>query len=129
MNLPDEVMNDLLTLYMAGEASPATRELVQAYLKERPVVMERFHRRVLVNAERPAVSPDACARTLRATRRWVLLRLFLLGFALTTLLVPLHPYFWTSRNGKTFVAVAEGTSAAAWCAFAVLGRRIRRVGI
>ena len=41
MNVTREVILDLLPLYVAGEASPATRELVDEYLKGDPSLAER----------------------------------------------------------------------------------------
>ena len=36
MNITNDVITDLLPLYLAGEASPGTRQLLEDYLREHP---------------------------------------------------------------------------------------------
>jgi|GEM_PF-6483544 len=126
-NLPDGVLDDLLALYATGEASPATRKLVEEELRERPELARKLTTPERLAVPKPAADSDQCLRTLQSTRRLSLVRLFLLGFGLTTLLVPLHPYFWgPDKRQRTFVVVAECASAMAWSGFAVVSRKIRR---
>ena len=53
MNVTREVINDLWTVYVAGEASTDTRALVEAFLRQDP----------------PRLSPDREAQALRRTKR------------------------------------------------------------
>jgi hypothetical protein len=130
MKLPADVLDDLLTLYAAGEASPGTRALIEEEIKQNPTLASRL------NAPMPstpplAVKPDACLKSLNRIKRFHLIRMFLLGFGLVTLIVPLHPFFWddSDRAKKTFVAVSEGTSAMAWGMFTYYSEKIRRAGL
>ena len=86
MNVTREVILDLLPLYVADEASPATRELVEEYLKGDPALAERV--RVLgaeglvpraVGDPPPEVELEALrrARKVLGWQRW----LFGLGLA------------------------------------------------
>lgn len=130
MQLPADVLNDLITLYAAGEASPGTRAIVEAALKADPSLASRLDAPL---PAAPAVTApvDPCLKSLRAAKRMHLVRMFLLGFGLVTLLVPLHPMFWTrgDRAGRTFIAVSESVSATAWGLFVVYSQRIRRTGL
>lgn len=125
-NLPADVLEDLIALYAAGEASPGTRQLVEAYAGTRPEVAARLHAPLAVSAPRPPAPPDVCLKSLNRAKRWQLLRMFCLGWGLVTLLVPLHPYFWPQ---KTFVAVAEGTSSMAWGLFVYYSERLRKAAL
>ena len=42
MNVTREVILDLLPVYLAGEASPATRAFVEEYLKQDPELAQRI---------------------------------------------------------------------------------------
>ena len=41
MNIPKEVILDLLPVYLAGEVSPATRAWIEEYLAQNPELAER----------------------------------------------------------------------------------------
>jgi hypothetical protein len=128
-----EVLNDLVTLYAAGEASPATRALVEEYLREHPETAARVNAPVV--SAQPAPAADAGLRVLSHARRLILWRMGLLGFAITTMLVPfsfrfdgnsIRPLFW---DNKKFVIVSECASAVAWIALGEITRRLRRTGL
>ncbi len=125
MKLHDDVMNDLVTLYSAGEASAATRALVEEHLREHPDQAASLKPTALKVRTTP-VPQDACMKALNRARKLTLLRLGVLGFAITTLVVPMHPFFW---ENKTFVIVAEGFSAFAFGIFVYLSERIRKIGL
>lgn len=70
MDFTQDVILDLLPLYLAGEVSPATRELVEGYLKDHADLAERVHKA----SEQPFPSlppanlpPDIEMRSLRRT--------------------------------------------------------------
>ncbi len=130
MKLPPDVFEDLLTLYAAGEASPGTRALIEEEIKQNPSLAARVNSPIPLNPL-PAVKPDACLKTLNGVKRFHLLRMFVLGFAIVTLIVPLHPFFWDDsvRAKKTFVVVSEATSAMFWGLFAYYSEKIRRAGL
>jgi len=91
MAVPREVILDLMPLYLAGEASPASRALVEEHLREDP----EFARRVssewttaLGRIAPPDAVPEIGLRALRRTRRVLTTQrwLFALGtfFTLST---------------------------------------------
>lgn len=96
MDFTQDVILDLLPLYLAGEASPATRELVEGYLKDHPDLAERVRKaseqafRSLPPAKLP---PDLEMRSLRRTmhlltwRNWLFtIAMWLTGISLMTVI-------------------------------------------
>jgi len=85
MNVTQEVILDLLPLYLAGEASPATRALVEEYMKQDPELAQRIRRQWAESFEKvvpPALPPDLELRSLRRTRKLLGWQRWLLGFAI-----------------------------------------------
>jgi hypothetical protein len=130
MKLPADVLEDLLTLYAAGEASPGTRALIEEEIQKNPALALKLTA-PMPTAPPQVVKPDACLASLNRIKRFQLLRMFVLGFGLVTLIVPLHPFFWDDldRAKKTFIAVSEGMSAVCWCLFVFYTDKIRRAGL
>jgi predicted anti-sigma-YlaC factor YlaD len=88
MKVSREVIADLLPLYAAGEASPATRALVEEYLSQDEEMRRQFNlggMEGLTTAAGPALPPDLALKSLRRARgllRWQRL-LYAWGLALT----------------------------------------------
>jgi hypothetical protein len=85
MNVTREVILDLLPLYLSGEASPATRTLVEEYLKQDTELAQRI--RVswadnLAQAVPSALPPDLELRSLRRTRSLLNWQRWLFGFGI-----------------------------------------------
>jgi hypothetical protein len=72
MNVTREVIRDLWPVYAAGEASPDTRALVEAFLRQDPefarTLQEQGPERLLHQGV-PPLPPDREARALRRTQR------------------------------------------------------------
>jgi len=87
MNITNDVITDLLPLYLAGEASPGTRQLLEDYLREHPefasTVREAAARSAaLLNAGSSAPTPDREKVTLERVRRFNRQRTVLLAMAI-----------------------------------------------
>jgi hypothetical protein len=86
MNVSRDVILDLVPLYLEGEASPASRALVEEYLKLDPNLAERIR---LLGAEgfapRPSsdLPPELELRALRRTRSLIGLQRWLFGLGIT----------------------------------------------
>ena len=92
MNVSHDVVLDLLPLYLAGEASQASRALVDAYMKEFPDIAERVRQAAAepLTALPPASpSPDLEMRSLRRTMRLLTWQRWLLGLAIWLTCTPL----------------------------------------
>lgn len=71
MNVTREVILDLLPVYLSGEASPATRTLVEEYMKQDTELAQRIRLQwsdSLAKAVPSALPPDLELRSLRRTR-------------------------------------------------------------
>jgi hypothetical protein len=97
MNVTDDVVKDLLPIYLAGEAHPDTRVLVDEWLRSRPEMARQVEQ--ARGADLPAVAvppPTAEKRTLdRVRRRWRA-RSIVLGAAIYFSTLPLTVTFNSS---------------------------------
>lgn len=87
MNITNDVIADLLPLYLAGEASPGTRSLLEEYLREHPefaaTIREAAARNAAVlDVTDVQVPPDHEKATLERVRRFNQRRRVLLGLAM-----------------------------------------------
>jgi hypothetical protein len=85
MNVTREVILDLLPVYLSGEASPATRALVEEYMKQDPELAQRIRLQWSENFARvvpSALPPDLELRSLRRTRRLLGWQRWLFGFGI-----------------------------------------------
>jgi len=106
MDVTREVILDLLPLYLAGEASPATRALVEEYLKGDPELAQRIRLQWAESFEKAipsALPPDLELRSLRRTRRFLGWQRWLFGLAITFTALSLSSEFsWQGGRFKEF---------------------------
>ena len=132
MNVTPNVVKDLLTVYLAGEAHADTRELVEEWLREHPDVAQQVERARRTTLPAVAVPPPTGEKQAldRARRRWRI-RWIVLGTAIYVTTLPLSVTFgrsgfegllihsWPERIAILVIA------AALWATYAVLSRRWR----
>jgi anti-sigma factor RsiW len=136
MNLTRDIVKDLLAVYLAGDASPDTRTIVEEWLATDPDLA-----RQAADARRgdlPAVPPPAPSvekLALGRTRRRLTLRSVVLGAAIYVTSLPATVTFnrsgfqgllidnWTER---IVLAVLAGVL---WAAYVILSRRLRVPGL
>ncbi|MGA9626230.1 MAG: hypothetical protein WBL65_23130 [Bryobacteraceae bacterium] len=87
MNVTQEVIVDLLPVYLSGEASPATRSLVEEFLKQDAEFAQRVRRQWAESFAKLAPSappPEVELRSLRRTHHLLALQkwLFAIGIGL-----------------------------------------------
>lgn len=138
MNVTREVVRDLLPLYLAGEASPATRELVEEYLAQDPE-LAREARSIRESPGLPAPSapgPDAELASLARTRNLIALQRWLFGFAIsfTAIGLALRLTFHEGHISDVRLVIFDSPmemgvclliAAAFWAGYIVLKRRLR----
>ncbi len=139
MNIPKEVILDLLPVYLAGEASPATRAWLEEYLAQDPELAERVReqRTESFDKDLPSLPPELELRSLRRTRRMMtLLRwLFGLGMAFTALALALEISFrpFKMRLLLWYYPAQLGpclaVGVACWTAYFMVRRRLRMTRI
>lgn len=137
MEVTRDVILDLLPVYLMGEASPATRALVEQYLATDPELAARVRADATAVLQRvattvPSLAPDLELRSVARTRRvFVWMRwLFALGSLFTA--VGLSVRFSIERGNVTDVGLALAgqplllalcLSAGAGCWFAYFALR------
>jgi hypothetical protein len=139
MKVTDDVMNDLLALYLAGEASADTRALIESHARENAAFASRVEAAgALLPIGLPPAGPprDLELRALAETRRFIVLRTVFWAGALLFTLLPL--LFTFDARGVEFLVLGRHTgltwsfwsiAAAAWTACYVMHRQLRRVGL
>ena len=131
MNVTRDVVKDLLTVYLADEASADTRALVEEWLRSDPDLaadVERARRGALPQVEAPA--PTLERRALDRTRRYLRARAIVMGAAIYFSVLPLTITFgsdgfhgllitdWPSR------VVALSVAAVLWVIYYRMSRRL-----
>lgn len=140
MKITRDVILDLWPVYESGEASPATRALVEEYLRDdvdlARMLREQEPRIAALQAELP---PDLHVRTLERTKKMIRLRswLFALGiwFAWASFFVAFWDFerggrvvrgtFFMWRDRPDIAGVCLVASACCWVAYYRLRRRLR----
>jgi predicted anti-sigma-YlaC factor YlaD len=101
MEITRNVILDLLPLYLAGEASPETRALIEEYLRRDPELAERVRLQSSETFLRTPASlrPEVELRSFRRTKRLLGLLRWLFGLGLTFTLLPLS-FEMTADKGR-----------------------------
>ena len=135
-----DVILDLLPLHLAGEASPASAALVEAYLAAHPDLAREARAAGLADGRErvqvPSLPPDLGMVTLRRTRGWLRThrRLYALAWALTVVSFSTVMKIDHGRITSAHLLIRElpvplgacmVLAAAAWGAYALVGRRLR----
>jgi anti-sigma factor RsiW len=139
MNVSREVILDLLPLYVAGEASPASRALVEEYLRGDEELARRIR---VLGAEGFApmaasdLPPELELRSLRRTRRLLGVQRWLFGFGITFIALSLSTTF-SFRDGRLVdvhlflrdypltLAILLVLGLGCWIAYYAIRRRLR----
>ena len=142
MKVTRDVVLDLLPVYLAGEASPDTRALVEEYLRQDPDLERRVHARdaALLRDLATGPSPELELTSLRRTRqalarlRWTCA----LATAFTVVALALRVDFADGRLTTFRFLIVDhpaplGTcllvGAALWLAYFTMRRRARGTGL
>ena len=134
--LPDEVMRDLLTVYLAGEASAETRRLVESYAGENEAFARALSEAQSLELPQPAVRPpDREMESLRRTRALLQWRGLLMAAGWSCTLLPCsmafhnwHLDFFMLRDAPWTAFALWFLAAQIWTWFFLLQRRLRRLG-
>ena len=137
MNVTQNVVTDLLPLYLAGEASDDTRTLIEEYLKQNPTfaaeVREQAEKSTALRGALSAVpSADHEKLTLQRVRRFNRRRANLLGVSIAMTLMPLaigfdgsHIHWMMLRDQPNQALLFWVSALGCWIAYYLTGRRLR----
>jgi hypothetical protein len=136
MTVTRDVIVDLLPLYLAGEASEGSRALIDAYLRDDPVLAEYVRTQSLESSVSHATppAPDLELRSLRRTRTILAWQRWLFAFTVTFTAIGLSTRisFAKGHLASTRLLILDyplpfGASlvvaAASWAAYSALRRR------
>jgi hypothetical protein len=131
MKITQDVVKDLLTVHLAGEASADTRALIENWLRTDPELARQVQQ--ARNSDLPPVpplSPTIEKRALDRTRRQLRWEKVLLGMAIFVSMLPFS--FTFDSDGVGGLLIADWPERAMVIAFAgvlwlVYGRVSRRV--
>lgn len=139
MNVTRDVVKDLLTVYLAGEASTDTRQLVEEYLRSDPELardVEAVRAGHLGLPAAPGLVPSAEKQALDATRQLLKNRTSTLVIAVLFTLLPFSFVFDGSRvtfvifRDAPIIAIAWwATAAVMWAWHISIRRRLRVSGL
>lgn len=131
MNVTNDIINDLIPLYVANECSADTRALVEEYLQRNPQRAEEVRR--IMNTPIPGVASPAKGldemRAFREARRRLRRRSWLMAFAIFFSLAPFSFFsadgrtWWLLRDAPGSALVYAGLAAVLWILYAVERRR------
>lgn len=139
MNVTREVILDLLPVYLAGEASPATRVLVEEYMKQDPELAQRIRLQWAENFSKvspSALPPDLELRSLSRARRLIGLQRWLFGFGIffSAMLLSnefsfeggrLKEFHFLLRDYPVEFGICLALGVACWSAYFFIRRRLR----
>src|SRR5262245_31770247 len=142
MNVTRDVIIDLLPVYLGGDASPATRALVEEYLKQDPELAQRIRSRWAENLAHAAPSglpPDLELRSLQRTRRILFWQrwTFALAIAFTAVALGVDIRFEHGgvkdvhlilRDHPLVVGSCLVVALICWAIYYILRRRLRSTG-
>jgi len=141
MNVTREVILDLIPIYLAGDASPATRALIDEYLRQDPELAQRVGTlsvNSLAATKQPPLSSDIEVRSLRRARaligwqKW----LFGLGITFTALSLSnetsfdggrLREFHFLIRDYPTQFGTFAALALICWVSYYIIRRRLRVV--
>ena len=143
MNVTREVILDLLPLYLTGEASPATRELVEEYLKQDPELARRLRNQWAENLSRVAPStlpPELELHALRRTRGLIgwQRRLFAAAITFSALALTSEISFHRGQIREFHLMIQEyplpfgiclALAVVCWIAYLSIRRRLRTTAL
>lgn len=139
MNVTREVVQDLLALDLAGEASADSRALIEEYLAGDPELAREAaaaRSAAVVLPPAPAAAPEAEKRALERTRSLLKSRSSTLAVAAIFTVLPLSFSFdesgvtwWLIRDDPKVGIAWWATAAAMWIAHFVVRRRLRATGL
>ena len=143
MEITRNIIQDLLPLYLAGEACPETRVLVEEFLTRDPALAavaasqeSGSLERILTGGTSMPLPQDHEAETLARTRAKLHRAVWMLALAIAFTLVPFSFTFddghitWMMVRNVPRMALAYWASAAGfWIAYFVRRYRLRSVGL
>ncbi|HSL30494.1 MAG TPA: hypothetical protein VK900_14945 [Anaerolineales bacterium] len=105
--LSQNVIMDLMPLYLAGEASDDTTALVKQYIDSNPEIAEivdQMRKAEAMNEAPIPFSKEVAIKTFQEAKKWMVIRTlglaFIIGFFSVTALIMTYAFFYFMRYGS-----------------------------
>jgi len=113
MHLPEDVIVDLLPAYFAGDASPASRAIVDAYFAAHPAFADAMRASQGAGDAVPDIAPnDRGHEAVRRVRKKVRQRSLLMALAIFCSMAPLT---FVARDGQLAYLMLRDAPVTALC--------------
>jgi hypothetical protein len=140
MKITRDVITDLLTVYLSGEASEDTRALVEAYCEhdaEFSNVLEAGGEAPYGKNDKPKPVEEVEMRALRHAKRMLRTRSTVLGLAIFFSLTPFS-FIFTNDQGMRWIVLESplwypatylGLSLLSWTTYVIMRHRMQSTGL
>jgi predicted MFS family arabinose efflux permease len=137
MNITKDVIQDLVVIYMSGEASADTRSLVEEYLAQHPDVAEQVKAAQTFTVPKATPPADLEQRSLNRTRQLLSRKSALLGMAMLLTYLPMSFSYTFGEKHVTFLLLDKPVvttallllGVALWIAFLFTCRQLQATGL
>jgi len=139
MNVPEELILDLLPLYMAGETSPATKAFVEQVLARDPGLAKKVRAiwdKELAGGLGPIPPPELELQALRKTRRILGFEKWIFGLAIAftatafAVVIPMEgdrigSVHFAIQDHPVPLGISAGLGLLFWLAYFIFRRKLR----
>ena len=139
MTVTRDVILDLLPVYLSGEASAATKELVENYMKQDPELAQKLRSQWVENLNKatPAIlPPELELKAFRRTKSLLGWQKWLLGFAIfftfisasfeiSTTGAHINEFHFLLQSAPVEMGVCVVLALVFWTGYLLLRRRLR----
>ena len=137
MNITKDVIQDLVVIYMSGEASADTRILVEEYFAQHPEMAEQVKAAQAFTVPKAAPPAGLEQRSLNRTRQLLSRKNALLGMAMLMTYLPLSFSYTFGEKHVTFLLLDKPMvmtvllllGVALWIAFLSTCRQLQATGL
>lgn len=128
-SIPQHVILDLLPLYLEGEISDETRDLIEEYLKDNPQLAKLVEQAKVTPSLQEIPAPLRKENEMEALKKVKKLMIqhnvFLALAVILTLMIGIsYIFLWDEPRGAAAPFVFGGLAAFFWTAFFVVSRKI-----
>jgi anti-sigma factor RsiW len=128
-SIPQHVILDLLPLYLEGEISDETRDLIEEYLKDNPQLAKLVEQAKVTPSLQEIPAPLRKENEMEALKKVKKLMIqhnvFLVLAVILTLMIGIsYIFLWDEPRGAAAPFVFGGLAAFFWTAFFVVNRKI-----